>query len=273
MAMRFNPPPNWPPPPAGWQPPSGWEPDPSWPPEPPGWQLWVDDTPSTPSAAGFPLAADAPTQVGHQIPTAQPYASPQQPYTSPQQPYASPQQPYTSPQQPYASPQQPYSYQAPGYSNPAPGTGGASTGLSGFSFSGLTVATRWALGGGLALFIGALLPFIAGDVTGDGISGGARFSSALFGLILAGLGVAAQFGSAKPGPKLAFGIILLCLSALGLLGYLGFTAIGAIGISQSDGFETIHETFSPNIGLILSLLGCIAAGFAGFQIIRQRPAS
>src|SRR5579863_10003128 len=98
MAMRFNPPPNWPPPPAGWQP------DPSWPPEPPGWQLWVDDTPSTPSAAGFPLAADAPTQVGHQIPTAQPYASPQQPYTSPQQPYASPQQPYTSPQQPYASP-------------------------------------------------------------------------------------------------------------------------------------------------------------------------
>jgi len=132
------------------------------------------------------------------------------------------------------------------------------------------------LGGGGAVFIGALLPFISGDVTGDGISGGARFSSAFFGLLLIGLGVGAQFASARTGPKTPsqiLGIILLALSALGFLGYLGFTAIGAVGIDQSDGFETIHETFSPNIGLIMSLLGCAAAAYAGFLILRQRSAT
>ena len=43
VAMRFNPPPNWPPVPPDWTPPAGWQPDPSWPPPPPGWPLWVQD--------------------------------------------------------------------------------------------------------------------------------------------------------------------------------------------------------------------------------------
>ncbi len=40
MAVRFNPPPNWPPAPSGWSPPPGWQPDPAWGPPPPGWPLW-----------------------------------------------------------------------------------------------------------------------------------------------------------------------------------------------------------------------------------------
>lgn len=43
IAMRFNPPPNWPPVPPGWTPPAGWQPDPSWPPPPQGWPLWVPE--------------------------------------------------------------------------------------------------------------------------------------------------------------------------------------------------------------------------------------
>ncbi len=43
MALRFNPPPNWPDPPAGWIPPPGWQPDPSWGPVPEGHRLWRDD--------------------------------------------------------------------------------------------------------------------------------------------------------------------------------------------------------------------------------------
>lgn len=43
MALRFNPPPNWPAPPDGFTPPAGWQPDPAWGPAPEGWQLWVDD--------------------------------------------------------------------------------------------------------------------------------------------------------------------------------------------------------------------------------------
>ena len=44
MALRFNPPPNWPAPPANWTPTAGWEPEPSWGPIPEGWTLWVEDT-------------------------------------------------------------------------------------------------------------------------------------------------------------------------------------------------------------------------------------
>lgn len=43
MAVRYNPPPNWPAPPAGWTPAPGWRPDPAWGPAPEGWQLWVDE--------------------------------------------------------------------------------------------------------------------------------------------------------------------------------------------------------------------------------------
>ena len=68
MALRFNPPPNWPAPPEGFNPPAGWQPDPAWGPAPEGWQLWVEDSvpggsagsaPQTSSAAD---AAWAPTQ-------------------------------------------------------------------------------------------------------------------------------------------------------------------------------------------------------------------
>ncbi|WP_194949591.1 hypothetical protein [Actinomyces trachealis] len=44
MALRFNPPPNWPTPPEGFVPPAGWQPDPAWGPAPEGWQLWLDDS-------------------------------------------------------------------------------------------------------------------------------------------------------------------------------------------------------------------------------------
>jgi hypothetical protein len=55
MAVRFNPPPNWPPPPSGWAPPPGWQPDPAWGPAPQGWPLWVDDGSSPLSGSGVPL--------------------------------------------------------------------------------------------------------------------------------------------------------------------------------------------------------------------------
>jgi hypothetical protein len=51
MGYRFNPPPNWPAPPPGWVPAPGWRPSPEWAALPPGWQLWIDDTPSVPSPA------------------------------------------------------------------------------------------------------------------------------------------------------------------------------------------------------------------------------
>ena len=77
MALRFNPPPNWPAPPEGFNPPAGWQPDPAWGPAPEGWQIWVDDSAtssgSAASAAGAATEADpawAPTQAVSTAPTA-----------------------------------------------------------------------------------------------------------------------------------------------------------------------------------------------------------
>jgi len=78
MALRFNPPPNWPAPPEGFEPPAGWQPDPAWGPAPEGWQIWVDDSaPSSGSASSAPGTASgadpawAPTQAVSTAPTAQ----------------------------------------------------------------------------------------------------------------------------------------------------------------------------------------------------------
>jgi hypothetical protein len=172
--------------------------------------------------------------------------------------------------------------QSSGAGSAWPGTGAQPPGgnfpasLSGFRASGLNVPTRWAFGGGLAVFIGALLPFITVSALGIGvsgpISGGPRFASAIFGLILAGLGAGAQFSSAGTGsrsPSRVFAIFLLVLSALGLLGYLGFTLIGLIGTNEDTLFgESVRLTYSPNIGLIMSILGCAAALYAGILIVR-----
>ena len=77
MALRFNPPPNWPAPPEGFEPPAGWQPDPAWGPAPEGWQIWVDDSAassaSAASAAGDTTETDpawAPTQAVSTAPTA-----------------------------------------------------------------------------------------------------------------------------------------------------------------------------------------------------------
>ena len=74
MALRFNPPPNWPAPPEGFEPPAGWQPDPAWGPAPEGWQIWVDDSAaSAASATGAATESDpawAPTQAVSTAPTA-----------------------------------------------------------------------------------------------------------------------------------------------------------------------------------------------------------
>ena len=59
MALRFNPPPNWPAPPEGFNPPAGWQPDPAWGPAPEGWQLWVEDSAPDSSAGSAPQASSA----------------------------------------------------------------------------------------------------------------------------------------------------------------------------------------------------------------------
>lgn len=135
----------------------------------------------------------------------------------------------------------------------------------------------WIIGGGAAVVIGAVLPFVSSPVYNYVvIRGGARVTSALFGLILAGLGLGLRtvFSSevtASRGRALGMGIPALCLAVLGTLGYVIFTAIGEAGYKQTNGlgFSTT-VTFSPSVGLILSILGCIAAVIGAIRVIRHR---
>lgn len=100
MALRFNPPPNWPAPPEGFVPPADWQPDPSWGPAPEGWELWVDDSASAASAPVAGSANDAAWAPTQAIPTGQsaPIASPTgQPASAPSGDYAAGNQ-YAGPQ-------------------------------------------------------------------------------------------------------------------------------------------------------------------------------
>lgn len=139
--------------------------------------------------------------------------------------------------------------------------------------------SRWVIGGGAAVFLGSLLPFISSSALGGvTVHAGARFTSALFGIILGGLGVALEYlpDSAMPisRPRVyVFGIPALALSILGFLGYVGFTVVGAAGVSQATGLGYSEKvTFSPSIGLIMAILGCAAAGFGAISALRHASA-
>lgn len=116
MALRFNPPPNWPAPPEGFTPPAGWQPDPEWGPAPDGWQLWVEEptavmgTGSAPQAPSAPDAGWAPTQAVPTQPSAPSVGSAAVAgaYAATSHPQS--QAPYQA--QPAAYPQSPTPYQA-----------------------------------------------------------------------------------------------------------------------------------------------------------------
>jgi hypothetical protein len=120
---------------------------------------------------------------------------------------------------------------------------------AGLPANAAAVNSLWAMGGGAAVLIGAWLPFVS--VSAANLALGhftmptsLQVTSALFGLALTLLGLGLR---KNPG----YGTVLLVLSILGLIGYVGFTAFGIVGI------WIFH--FAPSIGLILSILGCVAA--------------
>lgn len=149
----------------------------------------------------------------------------------------------------------------------------------------ISADSRWTLGGGAAIFIGSLLPWVSATVTesnlGLGVSGlsysitgGAIAVSAVFGLILIGLAFAMQSKAARGTlvkPKAySYGVPFIVLSALGLLGYALFTVAGIVGFTENDEFgATAKITFTPSVGLILLLLGCIAALIGGIKVMRH----
>jgi hypothetical protein len=119
------------------------------------------------------------------------------------------------------------------------------------------------------VILGSVMPFITPKIEGlYEVEPSARTTSVIFGAILLGLG----FGMKPVGSRMACSIILLVASALGTLGYLSFMAAGLAGFEDESelGFGQTIE-FSPNIGLIACIAGCIVAFVASILGLRDRP--
>lgn len=128
--------------------------------------------------------------------------------------------------------------------------------------------SAWAIAGGTAVFLGSLLPFIYFSDPEMGVTPGARTATALFGLIVLGLGIALRAVQRRflMGTSLA----TLCLSALGALGYAITIVAGLSGITEQDPFGfPVKVTFTPGIGILLALAGCAAACAAGIRSLRH----
>jgi hypothetical protein len=124
--------------------------------------------------------------------------------------------------------------------------------------------SAWAITGGAAVFLGSLLPFITFSYPGMGLNPGARAASALFGLIVLGLGIALR--AVQRRFLTGTSIVILCLSALGALGYAITIAVGLAGVTEQDSLgDSVKITFSPGIGILFALAGCVAAAVAGIR--------
>jgi len=120
----------------------------------------------------------------------------------------------------------------------------------------------------------------------NSISGGARAASAVFGLILVGFALTIKAASARgvfvKRRAYAYGIPLIALSVLGFAGAGVFAVAGDRGFREANGLGLVgyhiftvaekhpvrawdgtvgsaHVSFVPDVGLVLILLGCVAA--------------
>jgi hypothetical protein len=114
------------------------------------------------------------------------------------------------------------------------------------------------------------MPFVSYSGIGLDMSGGSKVMSGLFGLVVIALAIALLRAVQQPARRIT-GLVTLCLSGLGVLGYAGFIALGIIGFPQQDSLgDSYTVTFSPDIGVLLAVAGCLAASFAAIRSLQHR---
>ena len=128
------------------------------------------------------------------------------------------------------------------------------------------------LAGGSAVVLGSLLPFISVSDIGVGVTPPAKAMSMVFGLIVVALGITLRRVAQESARRIA-GVATFVVSGLGALGYAGFIAAGMIGWPMQDSFgDSYTVTFSPDIGVLLSVAGCVAASLAAVRLLKHREA-
>ena len=130
-------------------------------------------------------------------------------------------------------------------------------------------AARWTIVGGGAAFLGSLLPFLSSSQPDIyTVNSSPKESAAFFGIILAVLGIIMLAKSNRA--KLISGILTLIIAGLTVLTLGGFILAGIVGTDETDPFgSSIHVNFSPQIGIFISILGCVAAGIGAIMSFRR----
>lgn len=161
------------------------------------------------------------------------------------------------------SPQQVFAHQAfqPSDAIPVPSGTLQSTGYSSPSLFMLT--------GAACVILGSFMPFITVSVDGQQLTGlyasvnpvgiGA---SRVFGLWLLLASAPSYYVKARK----ASGIISLVLAVIILAVYVVWTISGLVGVENADLFGA-RESWTPNIGLLLSILGCALAAFGAIKLL------
>jgi hypothetical protein len=133
-------------------------------------------------------------------------------------------------------------------------------------------AARWTIAGGGAAFLGSLLPFLSSPQRYlYTVNPAPKESAAFFGIILAVLGILMLAKSNRA--RLLSGIAAFVAAGLGVLTLGGIILAGIAGTDETDSLiGTVHVNFSPQIGIFISILGCVTAGISAMMSFAH-PAS
>lgn len=130
-------------------------------------------------------------------------------------------------------------------------------------------AARWIIAGGSAAFVGSLLPFLSSSQPDIyQVSSAPKETAAFFGIVLAVLGTVMLAKSRRA--RLISGILTLIVAALTILTLGGIVIAGIIGTNETSPFgDSVHVNFSPQIGIIISILGCAATAIGAIVSFRR----
>jgi len=65
--------------------------------------------------------------------------------------------------------------------------------------------------------------------------------------------------------RLISGILAFVVAGLAMLALAGFIAAGIVGTDEEGVLGSVHVNLSPQIGIFISILGCVAAGIGGIM--------
>jgi hypothetical protein len=137
---------------------------------------------------------------------------------------------------------------------------------------GKICVAKWTIAGGGAAFFGSLLPFLSSPQPDlYTVNSTPKESAAFFGIILVVLGIIMLAGSNRA--KLISGIAAFVIAGLAALTLGGIILAGIVGTDETDPLTgTVHVNFSPQIGIFISVLGCVAAGISAMMSFTRPPA-